>query len=156
MAKKPRKGMSLDMPPEVEETGRGVVSREEIIDAAPIKKGSTKGVDTAKVYLAHKRINLPIIMQKKMEEIAKARGFIYFTVLLKHIFEEYLENPINQPKFKLVEIDDSDGEKKNRDVRLPPQMIDSIQERAKMIYAGNFSGLAQEIIKGWLKHHKYL
>ena len=156
MAKKPRKAMSLDMPPEVEDTGQGVISREDIIGAAPIKKGSPGKATTDKVYLAHKRVNLPLPMQKQMEGIAKDRGVRYFTALLKYIFDEYLSAPIDRPKFKLVELDDSDGEKKNRDVRLPIEMIDGIQERADQLYGGNFSGLTQEVVKGWLVKNKYL
>jgi len=146
--------MSLDMPSEEKSAGKSILSREDIIGAAPIKKEAVKPTETGKIYLAHKRINLPVQMQKKMEEIAKERGLRYFTALLKQIFEEYLENPIDHPKFKLIEIDDTDGIKKNRDVRLPPQMIEDIQKRADLIFGGNFSGLAQEIVKGWLAHNQ--
>jgi hypothetical protein len=153
MAKKPRKPMTLDLPQETQE--EAIVSREEIIGAAPIRKAAPKPAATGTTYLAHKRVNLPIGIQKKMEEIAKDRGFRYFTALLKNIFNEYLNTPIDRPKFKLVEIEDSDGAKKNRDVRLPPEMIDGIQDRANLVYGGNFSGLAQEVVKGWLVYNRY-
>ena len=154
MAKKPRKPMTVDLPQETQE--EAVVSREEIIGAAPIRKTVQKPVATDKSYLAHKRVNLPVLIQKKMEEVAKERGLRYFTALLKNIFDQYLSTPIDRPKFKLVELEDSDGANKNRDVRLPPEMIDGIQERANLIYGGNFSGLAQEIVKGWLVHNGYV
>lgn len=101
-------------------------------------------------FVTYKAIALPHSLREKVQKAADKEVGGVFSALVERAFKKFLDDPNT---FTLEPSED--GPRKNKALSLPVELIDAIQAQADRLTKGNFSGLAQKILLGYLKNTGY-